>query len=242
MIALQWFTQPSRARSVVTVLVGTAVVWQLAVVLLKVPDFILPAPSEIFAELASSPGWYLRHAYFTLQSCFIGFAIAFGIGVLAAIGIVYSRFLEDTLYTLLVSLNSIPKIALAPLFIIWLGTGLSSKVAISALIALFAIVIDTVLGLRSADPDAIDLSRSLRASPLQILVTIRFPSALPAMFAGTKVAISLALVGAIAGEFCRLGTRSRLRHPRSSGNVPDHSRIRGHYPARSYRNGALLSR
>ena len=99
------------------------------------------------------------------------------------------------------SLNSIPKIALAPLFIIWMGTGITSKVAVSMLIALFSIVIDTVLGLRSVDPDAIDLSKSLRASPMQILFTIRFPNALPAMFAGMKVAISLALVGAIAGEF-----------------------------------------
>jgi NitT/TauT family transport system permease protein len=96
---------------------------------------------------------------------------------------------------------SIPKIALAPLFIIWMGTGTASKVAVAMLIALFSIVIDTVLGLRSVDPDALDMSRSMRASSLQILWKIRFPSALPAMFAGMKVAISLALVGAIAGEF-----------------------------------------
>jgi NitT/TauT family transport system permease protein len=123
------------------------------------------------------------------------------VGVLAAIGIVYSRFLENTLYTFLVSLNSIPKIALAPLFIIWMGTNLSSKVAISMLIALFAVVIDTVLGLRSVDPEVLDMAKSMRARPLQVLWKIRFPSALPAMFAGMKVAISLALVGAIAGEF-----------------------------------------
>lgn len=201
MIHLRLIMQPSRTRSVALVLIGTAVLWQIVVVAMQIPDYLLPAPSQILAEVAASPGWYLRHAFYTLQSCLIGFGIAFGVGVLSAIGIVYSRFLEDTLYTLLVSLNSIPKIALAPLFIIWLGTGLSSKVAISALIALFAIVIDTVLGLRSADPDALDLSRSLRASPMQILFTIRFPSALPAMFAGMKVAISLSLVGAIAGEF-----------------------------------------
>jgi NitT/TauT family transport system permease protein len=102
---------------------------------------------------------------------------------------------------LLVSLNSIPKIALAPLFIIWMGTGTSSKVAISMLIALFAIVIDTVLGLRSVDPDVLELTKSMKATPLQVLWKVRFPTALPAMFAGMKVAISLALVGAIAGEF-----------------------------------------
>jgi NitT/TauT family transport system permease protein len=198
---LDGVTTSSRGRSVIVVLVSTFVLWQLAVMIFKPPVFIIPSPLLIFQEIAAEPAWYLRHTLFTLQACLLGFALALAIGVLAAVGIVYSRFLEHTLYTLLVSLNSIPKIALAPLFIIWMGTGISSKVAVSMLIALFSIVIDTVLGLRSVDPDAIDLSRSLRASPMQILFTIRFPNALPAMFAGMKVAISLALVGAIAGEF-----------------------------------------
>lgn len=191
----------NRASSALLVLVSFFVLWQLAVVIFNPPAFIIPSPWIIVQEIGAEPGWYLRHALYTLEACLLGFALALLIGVVAAVGIVYSRFLEHTLYTLLVSLNSIPKIALAPLFIIWMGTGISSKVAVSMLIALFSIVIDTVLGLRSADPDAIDLSKSLRASPLQILVTIRFPNALPAMFAGMKVAISLALVGAIAGEF-----------------------------------------
>jgi NitT/TauT family transport system permease protein len=131
----------------------------------------------------------------------LGFLFALVIGVAAAIGIVYSKILENTLYTLLVSLNSIPKIALAPLFIIWMGTGMSSKVAISMLIALFAIVIDTVLGLRSVEPDVLEMTKSMKATPFQVLWKVRFPTAMPAMFAGMKVAISLALVGAIAGEF-----------------------------------------
>jgi NitT/TauT family transport system permease protein len=192
---------PSRARSVILVLLAVPLAWQLATTYFAVPVYILPAPSDIIGEIASAPGWYARHALFTVESCLLGFALALLVGVVAAVGIVYSPLVEHTVYTLLVSLNSIPKIALAPLFIIWMGTGMASKVAISALIALFTIVIDTVLGLRSADPEALDLSRSLRATPLQMLLTIRFPTALPAMFAGMKVAISLALVGAIAGEF-----------------------------------------
>jgi NitT/TauT family transport system permease protein len=191
----------SSGVSAVVVLVSFIALWQLAVLVFDPPAFIIPSPWAILQEIAAQPGWYLSHTLYTLWACLLGFALALVIGVLAAVGIVYSRILEHTLYALLVSLNSIPKIALAPLFIIWMGTGLSSKVAISMLIALFSIVIDTVLGLRSADPDAIDLSRSLRASPMQILFTIRFPNALPALFAGMKVAISLALVGAIAGEF-----------------------------------------
>jgi len=199
--ALLALIRPGRTRSVTLVVVGFFAFWEAGVWLSGVPAFILPPPSTVFAELAGEPLWYGRHAFYTVGACLMGFGLALVIGVLAAIGIVYSRVLEHTLYTLLVSLNSIPKIALAPLFIIWMGTGTESKVAVAMLIALFSIVIDTVLGLRSVDPDVLDMSRSMRASPLQILLKVRFPAALPSMFAGMKVAISLALVGAIAGEF-----------------------------------------
>jgi NitT/TauT family transport system permease protein len=191
----------TRIRSVIVVLGGFLVIWEAWVRIAGVPSYFLPAPSAILLEIAQNPSWYMRHSAYTIGACLLGFFMALVVGVLAAIGIVYSRFLENTLYTFLVSLNSIPKIALAPLFIIWMGTNLSSKVAISMLIALFAVVIDTVLGLRSVDPEVLDMAKSMRARPLQVLWKIRFPSALPAMFAGMKVAISLALVGAIAGEF-----------------------------------------
>ncbi|AMN41479.1 ABC transporter permease [Rhodoplanes sp. Z2-YC6860] len=191
----------NRALSVTLVIGGFFLIWELCVRFFVVPNYILPAPSAIAVELFSNPLWYGRHALYTIGACMMGFLLALVIGVAAAIGIVYSKVLENTLYTLLVSLNSIPKIALAPLFIIWMGTGTSSKVAISMLIALFAIVIDTVLGLRSVDPDVLELTKSMKATPFQVLWKVRFPTALPAMFAGMKVAISLALVGAIAGEF-----------------------------------------
>ena len=191
----------TRAQSVVLVFGLLLVSWEFSVWLSGVPDYFLPPPSAIGIEITNDPLWYARHSAYTLGACLLGFLLALLIGVLAAVGIVYSKLLENTLYTLLVSLNSIPKIALAPLFIIWMGTNLSSKVAISMLIALFAIVIDTVLGLRSVDPDVLDMAKSMRASRMQVLWKVRFPAALPAMFAGMKVAISLALVGAIAGEF-----------------------------------------
>ncbi len=191
----------TRSQSVALAIFVILVAWEAFVRLAKIPHFLLPTPSAIGYEILESPGWYMHHGLFTLQSCLLGFGIALICGIFISIGILYSRFLENTFYTLLVSLNSIPKIALAPLFIIWLGTGLVSKVAISALVALFPIVIDTVLGLKSVDPDVIDLARSFKASRTRVLFAIRFPNALPAMFAGMKVAISLALVGAIAGEF-----------------------------------------
>jgi NitT/TauT family transport system permease protein len=191
----------TRIQSAIVVLGGFFLIWEAWVRIAGVPTYFLPAPSAIFLEIIQNPFWYARHSAYTVGACLLGFFMALVIGIIAAIGIVYSKILENTLYTFLVSLNSIPKIALAPLFIIWMGTNLSSKVAISGLIALFAIVIDTVLGLRSVDPDVLEMTKSMRASPLQVLWKIRFPTALPAMFAGMKVAISLALVGAIAGEF-----------------------------------------
>ncbi|MCC6779692.1 MAG: ABC transporter permease [Hyphomicrobiales bacterium] len=190
-----------RGLHVALVIFGFFALWELGVVLMKPPQYILPAPVAIFREIVSAPLWYLDHAMRTIGATMLGFLLALVVGCLAAIGIVYSRILENTLYTFLVALNSVPKIALAPIFIIWMGTGLTSKIAISFLIALFAIVVDTVLGLRSIEPDAIDLFRSMRGRPWQTLLWLRMPNALPYLFAGMKVAISLALVGAIAGEF-----------------------------------------
>ncbi len=190
-----------RSLHVTFVMLGFFAVWQLGVVLAKPPEYLLPSPFEILKEILSAPLWYLDHTVRTIGATLLGFVLALLLGCLAAVGIVYSRILENTLYTLLVALNSVPKIALAPIFIIWMGTGLSSKIAISFLIALFAIVVDTVLGLRSVDPDAIDLFRSLHGRPWQTLLWLRMPNALPHLFSGMKVAISLALVGAIAGEF-----------------------------------------
>jgi NitT/TauT family transport system permease protein len=193
--------QSNRALMTVEVVIGFLVIWEVACRLFGIANYLLPPPSAIFSEIWSAPGWYLAECGYTLLTTMAGFGLALLLGVIAAIGITYSKLIENTIFTLLVSLNSVPKIALAPLFIIWLGTGAQSKIAVSFSIAVFAIVVDSVLGLRSADPGAIDLMNTMRASPLQILLKIRLPNALPYMFAGMKVAISLALVGAIAGEF-----------------------------------------
>lgn len=183
------------------VLIFTLIVWEIAVRLFAVRQFILPAPSAMLLELASYPLFFLKNTSYTVMTTLVGFFLAVSLGVMIAVGVVYSRFLERTLYTLLVTLNSVPKVALAPLFVIWLGTDAAPKVAIALLIGIFAIVVDMVLGLRSVDPDAINLARTARASKWQVLCKIRFPSALPSLFAGMKVAISLSLVGAIVGEF-----------------------------------------
>ncbi|MFC3205543.1 ABC transporter permease [Aquamicrobium soli] len=182
-------------------LAACVLLWEVAVRLLGVREFLFPAPSTIIMEILNYPGFFARNALYTLLVTLVGFAIALSLGVALAVGIVYSRLLENTLYSLLVALNSIPKVALAPLFVIWLGTEMAPKIAIAVTIAIFAIVVDTVLGLRSVDPETLNMARAARANEWQILRKIRFPSALPSLFAGMKVAISFALVGALVGEF-----------------------------------------
>lgn len=185
----------------VVVLAGMFAAWEIAVRALAVKPIILPPPSSVFADLVNAPAWYLGHAWYTLLVTLGGFALAVLIGVLLAVLIVESRLLEKTLYALIVGMNSVPKVAVAPLFVIWMGTDAEPKIAIAFLIAVFAIVIDAVLGLKSVPPDILDLARSLRGGRLATLWRIRFPCALPSLFAGMKVAIGLALVGAIVGEF-----------------------------------------
>ena len=183
------------------VLTYMLLLWQGATWLFKPTPFILPDPISIGRALIENPGMYLLNAYYTAANTLLGFGLSVVIGFSLALGIVYSRFLDATVYTALVAINSMPKVALAPLFVVWLGTGNMSKIAMAFLIAIFAIVIDAVLGLRSLDTDIVDLSRSMRGSPLKLLWKIRLPSALPSLFAGMKVAIGLSLVGALVGEF-----------------------------------------
>jgi NitT/TauT family transport system permease protein len=195
------FSAESEARDIIAVLAAALLLWELGVRIFHPSPLILPSPSMIAAAFLEAPALFLRHLAFTLAMTLLGFVLAVVLGVGLAVGIIYSRFLERTAYTLLVALNSIPKVALAPLFVIWMGTGPEPKIAIALMLAIFPIVIDAVLGLRSVDPDMLNLARVSKASSWAVLTKIRFPCALPSLFAGMKVGISFALVGAIVGEF-----------------------------------------
>lgn len=183
------------------VLVGIFIAWEVLVRAMGIKAVVLPPPSAVIVEFSKNVPWYLGHAWYTFLVTMGGFLVALVVGVLLAVLIVESRILEKTVYALIVGLNSVPKVAIAPLFVIWLGTGAEPKIAIGFLIAVFPIVIDTVLGLKSVPPDILDLARVLRGGRFATLWRVRFPCALPSIFAGMKVAISLALVGAIVGEF-----------------------------------------
>jgi NitT/TauT family transport system permease protein len=175
--------------------------WEVLGRWFEVRPVLLPLPSQILAELAADWSWYLGHAGYTLMTTMIGFLLSVVGGVLIGALIVGSRTCERFLYPLIVALNSVPKVAVAPLFVIWLGTGAEPKVAIAFLIAVFAVIVDTIHGLRSVPPDVMDLGRVLRGRWYDFFFKVKLPSALPSIITGMKVAISLALVGAIVGEF-----------------------------------------
>src|SRR5258708_4823639 len=194
---MKWWRQSEYARTVVFVLALVVGLWELAVRMFGIRTFLLPPPSLVAIEIFKNPGFYGYQSLYTIYITAIGFALAIIFGVGLAIAIVSSKLMDRLLYTLLIASNSVPKVALAPIFVIWLGTGGEPKVAIAALIAVFPIVINTTLGLRAVDPDMIDLARSARAPNHDVMLKIRLPNALPSIFAGAKAGISFALVGTI---------------------------------------------
>lgn len=181
--------------------VAVVLIWEFAVAYFQTPAYLLPPPSTIAQTFVED--W--RVIYFNLAPTLIailgGFLLSIVVGVPLATLIVFSRFAERVLYPPMVASQAIPKVAIAPLFIVWMGYGLTPKIWIAFLIAFFPIVIDTVVGLRSVQPEMLQLGRSMGGGTLRVFLKLRLPNALPNLFAGLKVAITLAVVGAITGEF-----------------------------------------
>lgn len=175
--------------------------WQAACLVGRIPPAILPSPLSTFRYIAERWDILLIHAVPTTLESALGFVLATTLGIALAIVITYSRLAREALYPNLVFFQLIPKIALAPLFIIWLGIGTQSRVAFSVFIAFFPVVIATSAGFASVDRGMLRLCRSLTATEGQIFLHVRFPAALPYIFSGMKVAVTLAIIGVIIGEF-----------------------------------------
>jgi NitT/TauT family transport system permease protein len=177
-------------------------VWELVVAYFDVPAYLVPPPSKIayalYQGLASD--LYLAHVYVTVSETLIGFvvgcALAFALGSVVAV----SRTVEYYLYPFIVMFQAVPKVALAPLIVIWFGLGITSKIVGAALVAFFPLMVNTIAGLRSADEDRINLMRSLSASRWQIFRMLQLPNAMPYLFAGLEVAMIFSLIGAIVTE------------------------------------------
>jgi putative hydroxymethylpyrimidine transport system permease protein len=175
--------------------------WEIMVRELEVPHYILPAPTRILNTLAVQQFILLHHTFVTLQEIMVGFMLAFVVGVGLAFLMFQFPVLEKTFYPLVIGSQTIPVFAIAPLLVLWLGYGLPSKVAMAALIVFFPIVVNTLDGLKGADSDAVNLLKILKANRWQILWKVRVPSALPFIFSGCKIGISVSTIGAIIGEW-----------------------------------------
>jgi NitT/TauT family transport system permease protein len=177
--------------------------WEVVVRALAIPIFILPPPSQVSLALwrGFTSGLYTEHLGYTLVETLLGFAAGSALGFFLGTAVAMSRWVDFFLYPYIVMFQSLPKVALAPLIVVWFGLGLSSKVINAALIAFFPLLVNTMVGLKSADEDRVSLMRSLAASDWQIFWMLRLPGALPFVMAGLDVAMIFALIGAIVAEF-----------------------------------------
>jgi NitT/TauT family transport system permease protein len=177
------------------------VAWTLICWLGNLPTVVLPTPDKVLLSFSRRYPILLSEGWITLKETLSGFVLAMIVGLPMAVAIANSRPLNLMFYPLLVALQSVPKVALAPVVMIWLGTGIESKLAIVWLVAFFPIIVDTTAGLRSTPRELLELAHSLRATPLQIFLKVQFPAALPFVLTGAKVAMTLAVIGAVIGEF-----------------------------------------
>ena len=177
------------------------VLWQGYVDLAQVSKIVLPSPLDILRASWQRSDLLLRETVPTALESLAGFALAVVIGIPLAVCVAGSRILNLALYPILIATQSVPKVAVAPIILVWFGLGMQSKLAIAVLVAFFPMVVDTATGLQATPPGLMELARSLRASRWQIFWKVQFPAALPFIFSGAKVAVTLAVIGAVIGEF-----------------------------------------
>lgn len=176
-------------------------IWEMANRVFEVPAYLLPPPSAIIQDITANFGKLLANFATTLQEVLAGFLIGVVVSLVIGVLIVSMSFFERLVYPALVAFQAIPKVALAPILVVWFGFGPTSKVMLGFVSAMFPIVVNTVIGLKQTHPEMVYLMRSLGASSLQTFLKIRLLAAAPYIFGGFKVGITLAVVGAVVGEF-----------------------------------------
>lgn len=180
-------------------------IWQGLCVALSIHQAVLPTPLKVAAAMVEHGGTLVSESWVTLKATLYGFALAMLLGVPLAVLLTTVRWVNLTFYPLLVGLQSVPKVALAPILLVWLGTGMASKLAMAWLVAFFPVVVDTAAGLQSTPKEFLELARSLRASRWQVFKMVQFPAAVPFVLTGAKVAVTLSLIGVVIGEFVGSG-------------------------------------
>jgi NitT/TauT family transport system permease protein len=198
-----WLTTSRTAAVLLPVLglIGALALWWLATIVFSIEKFLLPTPGDVISTFLDQPGYLLKETGVSFLETIAGFLLAIVVGVPIALLIVRSVILERLIYPLLLGLNAIPKIAIAPLLVIWMGFGLFPKVVMVLLVCFFPVVISTATGMKSTPVELVELMRSLNANRAQEYFKLRLRYALPQIFTGMKVAISLAVIGSVIAEF-----------------------------------------
>lgn len=197
---LRWMRRQAVPLLVFILLIGG---WEAIIRGFAVESFLVPAPSAVVVALVRgfAQGNYLGHAGVTAFQAVSGFLLGSALGIAIAVMVVVFPALERIVYPYIVALQTVPKVAIAPLIVVWFGFGMESKIIVVALVSLFPVLVNMMAGLKAVDQDRLDLLASLSASRWQILRHLRFPNALPFLFAGLNTAIVFAVIGAIVGEF-----------------------------------------
>jgi NitT/TauT family transport system permease protein len=193
-----------QARLVVLPVIAAALViggWEAVVRIKQIPNTLLPAPSAVAIRLTETLPFLLHQAVPTTLETIASFLISMVLGISLAVLICKSRLMRDALYPNIVLFQLIPKIALAPLFIVWLGIGSTSRITFGVFISFFPVVVATLTGLMSVDRDLLRLCKAVGADESRIYAKVRFPAAVPHLFSGLKIAITFAMIGVIVGEF-----------------------------------------
>ncbi len=174
--------------------------WEMATNVFEIPVWLLPSPSDVALSFVDRPDFW-GHTWATLHETILGFILAIAIGVPIAVAVVYSPVLRSAIYPIILITQSIPKVAFAPILLIWIGYGGASIVVVAFLVSFWPVIVNTETGLNSPSQELLDLARQLSANQFQIYTKIRFPSSLPYFLSGLKVAITLSVIGAVIGEF-----------------------------------------
>jgi len=200
----------------IILIVVLLVLWDLAIRIFHIPAYLIPPPLQVIIELGREWPNLLKQSSYTTAATLGGFGLSILFGIPVAIAIASSRTIEAYVYPLLVFSQSVPKIAIVPLFVVWFGFGILPKVIAAFLLGFFPVVVSTVLGLKSVEPEMFDLARSMGGSSIKTFFKISLPQALPSIFNGLKVSITLAVVGAVVGEF--VGSNSGIGYVLQTAN------------------------
>jgi NitT/TauT family transport system permease protein len=182
------------------VMAGLLIVWEICCVVFEVPEILLPRPSKVFAVFVARFDILMNYCFETLVTTVIGFALAIAGGLLLGLAVGASPFVYSGLYPLLIAFNAVPKVALVPILMIWVGVGATPAIITAFVISFFPIVVNVATGLATIEPEMRDVLRSLGATRTEILLKVGIPRAMPYLFASLKVAITLAFIGSVISE------------------------------------------